>query len=301
MHNKAQSLGPVVIGGVGGSGTRVLAQILMDMGFYMGGDLNQVFDFLWFTFLFNRPKWFINHAGEDEQLVFRGLDILTKAMAGPFYPLPNELSFIVRAVAGWVCAGYSPRILRTAKRLRKALKSILELICSEEVDFSRYVGWGWKEPNSHIYIDYLDKYFERLKFIHVIRHGLDIAYSSNKLQLFNWGPFFNVDVPHSAKLLPEAALEYWIRANRRAIALGEWLGCDKFLLIDFDKLCSSPRTEIERLITFLELDPRKLDIDSLCSIPKAPGSIGRYKQHDLSVFNQEHIEIVRELGFAVEM
>ena len=31
---------PVVVGGVGGSGTRVIAQLLKTIGFYMGSDLN---------------------------------------------------------------------------------------------------------------------------------------------------------------------------------------------------------------------------------------------------------------------
>ena len=38
--NPLPSLGPVVVGGVGGSGTRVVARMLIDMGLYVGSDLN---------------------------------------------------------------------------------------------------------------------------------------------------------------------------------------------------------------------------------------------------------------------
>ena len=45
---------PVAIGGVGGSGTRLIAQLLMELGVYMGSDRNDANDNLWFTLLFKR-------------------------------------------------------------------------------------------------------------------------------------------------------------------------------------------------------------------------------------------------------
>ena len=45
---------PVAIGGVGGSGTRLIAQILHEAGFYLGDDLSYAIDNLWFTLLFRR-------------------------------------------------------------------------------------------------------------------------------------------------------------------------------------------------------------------------------------------------------
>lgn len=47
--------GPVAIGGVGGSGTRVFAEILRGFGFYIGDCLNGALDNLWFTLLCKRP------------------------------------------------------------------------------------------------------------------------------------------------------------------------------------------------------------------------------------------------------
>lgn len=39
MGNEIWQAGPDAIGGVGGSGTKVIARILMELGFYMGGGL----------------------------------------------------------------------------------------------------------------------------------------------------------------------------------------------------------------------------------------------------------------------
>ena len=47
---------PVAVGGVGGSGTRLIAQVLLELGYYLGGDLNESLDNLWFTLLFKRRE-----------------------------------------------------------------------------------------------------------------------------------------------------------------------------------------------------------------------------------------------------
>ncbi len=49
--------GPVFVGGVGGSGTRVFAQILQGLGVQLGPCLNDALDNLWFTSLLKRPEW----------------------------------------------------------------------------------------------------------------------------------------------------------------------------------------------------------------------------------------------------
>ena len=54
---------PVVVGGIGGSGTRVFAQLLRDLGFDMGSDLNESLDDLGFTALFKR-NWHRQYVGQ---------------------------------------------------------------------------------------------------------------------------------------------------------------------------------------------------------------------------------------------
>src|SRR6266550_6138718 len=66
VHNPVEGIGmgigqrssvqPVAIGGVGGSGTRLVAEILRHLGYYMGRDLNEASDNLWFTLLFRRTE-----------------------------------------------------------------------------------------------------------------------------------------------------------------------------------------------------------------------------------------------------
>ena len=44
----------VAAGGVGGSGTRLVAELLRGLGLQMGSDLNVSLDTRWFTLLFKR-------------------------------------------------------------------------------------------------------------------------------------------------------------------------------------------------------------------------------------------------------
>jgi hypothetical protein len=46
----------VAVGGVGGSGTRLVAHVMLELGYYLGPDLNESLDTLWFTLLFKRPE-----------------------------------------------------------------------------------------------------------------------------------------------------------------------------------------------------------------------------------------------------
>jgi hypothetical protein len=271
----------------------------LEMGFHLGNDLDGALDNLSFTFLLKRPRWFAHHASQNKELVFKGLGILIRAMTGRLRPSPSELGFIASAISERVCARRAPSISRRLKRVKWAFGRAYRLLRPGEIDLLRQVGWGWKEPNSHMYLEHLDEYIPDCKFIHVIRHGLDMAYSKNWNQLRNWGHFFGVEAPRSDRLRPQASLEFWIKANQRAIALGERMGRDRFLLVNFDRLCSSPRTETERMIAFLKLDRSKLDFDGLCGIPQAPPTVGRYREHGLGAFARKAIDTVREMGFVV--
>jgi hypothetical protein len=172
-HLNPDLLAPVVaIGGIGGSGTRVVAEIVNRLGFEFAPDLNESFDTLWFTLLF---KYSEAYNISDER--FRCLyDIFRAAMTGNTSnlldsQLTNELLLAERS-------GQHPR-----EWLRTRLDSLLHLA-------PRQVSgpWGWKEPNTHMLVDKLLIVEPRLAYIHVVRSGVDMAFSDNQNQLRLWGP-----------------------------------------------------------------------------------------------------------------
>lgn len=286
MTEELKAHGPVVVGGVGGSGTRVVTEMLMDMGYFMGDARNSAGDNLWFRFLLKRDDWFERNREDHPEVIHEGLDLLTRILTGPFRPTPSEVRFILGAArdSGW-----------------RGFKRTFRLLRYRKDNFDPYVGWGWKVPSSHVYLDLLDKHFKNLKYIHLMRHGLDMAYSKTVGQLFDFGRFYGVEPPASKEDLPPAFLKYWVRANQQALALGARMGPERFLLMRFHELCDHPRDQIERLVTFLGLQPSAVDLERYVAIPKTPASAGRYKQHSLNVHHSADLSAVRELGFQVEM
>ena len=159
--------------------------------------------------------------------------------------------------------------------------------------------WGWKEPNSHIYLEFLDSYFRNIKYIHTIRHGLDMAFSENQQQLYNWGPLLGIELPESKEDEPAASLKYWIKSNRRVVGIGEKLGNQKFLIVNFDRLCLSPRSEILKIASFVNIRPDAKSMKILYRIPKRPKSLGRFREHNISKFDPADLLELENMGFSI--
>ena len=299
MNRITQTSSPVIIGSIGGSGTRVVTKIVSNLGFYLGSDVNKANDNLWFTLLFKRPEWYRQIPTNDKEL-FRGLSLLSKAMIGRQLPSLAELTVLLTATYDMATADKDVGVGRKLWPLLHAFRLLSATVrASPSHDHQHFTGWGWKEPNSHIYAEYFGKYFKTFKYIHTIRHGADMAFSSNQNQLQMWGPYYDVEVPDSTDAIPKASLKFWARANNKAYSVGQHLGPDKFLAVNFDNLCVCPEVEIDKIIDFLGVNPDSHQRDQLLQIPNVPESLGRYRNHDLNQFDDIDLEAVRSFGFSL--
>ena len=285
---------PVVVGGGGGSGTRVVAQIMQRCGYFIGPDLNEAYDNLWFTLLFRRPGWF---AGAEPSEVQTAIRVFDRAMMGRPADARGRVGVILNAMLPMVVRGSDyKRRLRGKWPLVRAWR--LWRGAGRAAANGR--AWGWKEPNSHVYLPHLLVYYPEMKYVHVIRHGLDMALSSNQAQLYNWGPRFRVEPPKSKEEEPRAAFDYWVVSNRQAISFGQAHLGDRFLLVDFDRLCASPMAEVGRLLRFLDAGASDDQVSALAEIPRRPTSTGRYKNRDPSVFGKDALQALEAFGFVWE-
>jgi hypothetical protein len=80
---------------------------------------------------------------------------------------------------------------------------------------------GWKEPNTHIVMDRLPALLPQMKYIHVMRNGLDMAHSRNQNQLRLWGRYL---VGPDCRDDPRSSLKYWCRTHQRILRLCQPLG-----------------------------------------------------------------------------
>lgn len=276
----------LAVGGVGGSGTRLVAEILQRLGFYLGPVRNQALDCLLFTLFFRRPAWFDAFPPEAE--VRHTARLFIGAMQ-------NGLESQLAAFG----ASNFDRLLEELERYPGPTgltrEKIRAMRAAPPPDLDNYVGLAWKEPNTHIFLPQFAQQFPRLKYVHVIRNGLDMALSKNLHQLHNWGGFFGIQTSDEEPLRI-AQLRYWIAANRRVLDIGQSLMADRFLLLNYDALCERPEPEITRLVRFSGVEFPKRQMTELAG-SIAPTSRNRFRSKSADLFNDEHRAAVRAFGF----
>ena len=291
MKTDWKTNGPVVTGGMGGSGTRLVAELCSHFGIYIGDDLNVASDNLLYTLLFRRRIWFYKTYQNKKQMG-TGLSLLEKLLLKNYGLSPKEIWFLIYAVTDMTLHYLDERIWSFGR--------LQQIIRNPRFNDHSYQGWGWKEPNSHLLLSNLSEQFQSLKFIHTIRHGADMAFSQNQRQLRAWGDLFGIPTPTSDEEIPRASLKFWAKTNKSVAELGKSLGSKRYIQINFDTLCKTPGKIINDLISFLEIDIDQDTYQAALAIPKIPKTLGRYKSHDLSQFDPEDLEIVKSFGFSLD-
>lgn len=269
MLNKIKE-STIAVGGIGGSGTRVVAQILKELGYFIGNDLNEPNDNLLFTLLFKRENILIQTDKELEKLFAIFMTVLKqdRDLSQKELNILDKLSSKDRE-----------------QHKKEWLEDRLKLLKHD----SKLVKYAWKEPNTHIVIERLLKLDENLKFIYVYRNGLDMAYSSNQNQLKLWGSIFFAE--KDIAINPKNSLKYWCMAHKRILKLQEEFS-NKIYMLDFDRLCTDTTYSLEKLQDFIGFQD---NIESFKNMLQKPTSLDRYKLHDLSEFDVEDLEFISTL------
>jgi hypothetical protein len=275
---------PVAIGGIGGSGTRVVSELLINLGFYMGGTLNKALDNLWFTILMKNPLWFEKLPAEE--IIIDRFNLFKESMINGLHNNidDTDLNYIMNMVS----------VFET-NSLLISKEQVEQLIQSKQPEAKKYIGWGWKEPNTHVFLPELFKVFDQAKYIHVIRNGLDMAFSTNQNQCYYWGKQFGVLPNSNNEYTPSLSLDYWIAANQRVVDFSKKSLNKRFFLLNFDDLCLSPIQELTRIMKFLDVEADSYQLNQMASRIKRPSSIGRGQEYSLNQFSSEQLRKVEEL------
>jgi hypothetical protein len=290
--------GPVVIGGVGGSGTRVVVEIMRRLHVYTGTNLNKAGDNKWFSLLCKLPRWDLDPNGPDAPQVRHSLDLLEKAMTGLLVPTREDrrtISAVVRRCSTWSKQGDL-----SDDRTDAWLNHVAETLAQSRSGVPEGAPlWGWKEPNSHLFLPHLRSYFgERLRYVHVIRNGIYMAYSRNQAQAPRWGPEFGLEGGSPAT--PVRSLDYWIASNTRAIERGRAMPEGTFLLVNHDDLCASPREGVRRFVEFLGIDTPEALMEELMALPNPPRPLEVTLEQMRLEFGDQRLAKVRDLGFSLD-
>ena len=277
---------PVAVGGVGGSGTRVLAQILLAIGYQMGRDLNESLDDLSFTALFKRAE---------------------------LLPLQDHLEALDIALAVYLTARgvASPQDI-SAPCHRRRTETLLEAIAKSspwredgtlqerlpalatlDVPSER---WGWKEPNTMILLPYLLQALPQLRYIHVVRDGRDMAFSANKNQLELWGEYLlgrSIDGRDPADMF-----DYWCHTQRRVLEFSNQHPT-RILIINLETAAETPHDTLGAITDFLGVSLPQ-NYDQLVAFIKAPTSLNRYLAHPPLPMSASQKAVMAGLGYTVD-
>jgi hypothetical protein len=254
--------------------------IFRKMGFHIGSDLNKALDNLWFSFLFRHPQ-ILRYELPDVSALWRIFQNATchHELTDAQYVILNNLT---RNRDAW-----------STSWLKNRVDNIIASSKIRETGPRRIV---WKEPNTHIILDRLYEILPDLKYIHVVRNGLDMAFSNNQHQMRNWGKeLFKLDDIDK----PEVSLKFWCLAQKRVIRITRKRP-EQFLMVKYEDLCFSTRSTVQNIFSFIDHQFDNDDDFHDYKFIKPSQGIGRFRGFPGYPFSKEDVEYVRSLGFPVD-
>lgn len=141
------------------------------------------------------------------------------------------------------------------------------------------VPWGVKSPRSLLFLAFWARHYPRMRFLHVVRHGGDMASSGNQRE-FQMYRALLLTRQERQRFRQTREIAYWCKANLPAAAFGARRLKDRYLMVRFEDLCREPSQEIARIFQWLEVsDARRVEAAAAEVAP--PSTIGRWQRAPL--------------------
>jgi len=266
-----ENIKKISIGGIGGSGTRAVAELFIQMGYFMGSDLNSANDNLLYTLLFKRKDILVLSKNE----LYNRLEFFYKYMSESYTPNNHEKVWLHQLAK-------NENIQHDKAWLDERVEQCIKIKNNISLQ------WGWKEPNTHIIIDKILEFDSQMKFIYVYRNGLDMAYSSNQNQLQFWGDIFLNK--HQISINQQNSLSYWCAVHKRMLMLQKVFP-GRIYMLDLDDLCINPAEGLNEIFDFLDITI----FENYEAIFKQPSSTNRYKEFGLEHFNVDDLAFLEKV------
>jgi hypothetical protein len=159
-------------------------------------------------------------------------------------------AFSDRWINEYLAAGRNPPE-ETRRRMVDELQGFVDGHLSRRPEDA--IGWGWKEPRSIYLLRFLNEELPKLRFLHFIRDGRDMAFSENQWQLKKHGAAVLGDELRWRRR-PYRSISLWSSVNGRAADYGERELGDRYLRVRFEDLCAQPGPTARQILDFFGLD-----------------------------------------------
>lgn len=251
-----EPVSPIIVIGMGRSGTSMLSSILEQCGVYMGADQDHNKESLFFQ---RQNKWLFNQADvrwdspENFKFVTEDFNKLSVEI------LNNHLkSFRRVSYLGW----------------RQSLKyrSIYKLD----------IAWGWKDPRNTYTIDIWSKIFPNAKVIHIYRNPMDVfgsLYNREDGSILVRGVptrtglrkrYYGYKLP-SKRLYPQSfrvmdlygSFNLWKDYINKSLSIDKTLQSMQRLHLSYENILENPFDNIRRLQSFIGLSDNLSSIKSI--------------------------------------
>jgi hypothetical protein len=174
-------------------------------------------------------------------------------------------------------------------------KDFLACVARHRLGIPAYdAPWGWKEPRSHYLLPFFHAKYPDMKLIHVVRDGRDMAFSSNQNQLRKHsGAILDPSLRKAPQ--PVQAASLWAKTNLAAASYGERKMPERYIMIQYERLCVAPLETAKALTDFLGCSD--VDLHSVVVGISLPESIGRWhKTGDQSLLSAVQAQADEALG-----
>jgi len=280
---------PIVVFGTGGSGTRVVAEILKEAGCFIGYNLNTPLDNQDFGFLLSgRVDWIVDHFPFEDDSALSYLVLFKKIFFQKSLAL-NEFILLVKIAVEYL-RGQSQASFRRrpiSERLLRGKRLLQAVLPGGSLDLPNYQKWAFKSPEAIYLIKPIVNFFSGVKLIHLIRDGRDMVCSKNlsRLQYFE---LFNIEDkdPVKSQLSHWGAINSWVNDYSK-----EALPEEQYLLIKYENLCKFPQETVDKILAFSELKCNNLD--KLYKIPRFNPSINRWEKYKEDLKNINTSDLIK--------
>jgi len=299
--NVLKDQSPIVVVGTGGSGTRVVNEVLMKCGCYIGRNLNLALDNMDFAFTFPaRITWlrktFPFETIDQRKSAGEALSLFLKLNFKQRLTLQDRIFYLKIFCEYFERDNF--RLLRR-KSLHERIENFLTHHRSKPSPVSistvNHVKWGFKLPGATFCLNFLIDSFPGIKIVHVVRDGRDMAFGGNQNLLLFYAGFFGLPKEYS----PRNSFVFWSRVNHWAYDLcTKRLGRDQYHIVRFEDICLQPKREIDKLLAFVDLQSRANNFE-LYNIPQKIPSIGRWRKN-ASVLKDVDESTLRLFGFVLK-